>query len=88
MLTNGTHWTPYSGDATILSRFDDAGTPLSQLEAAAAAAELPVNERVTTAFFEAELVPASGVTPAQILHDGTAPGTATITSAHLPGGGA
>lgn len=83
MLTHGTHWTPYSTDLTVLQQ---PGYTAAQLEAMAAA-ELPVVERVSTDFFEAELVPGAGVTAAQVLHDGSVTGTATIESAKVTTGG-
>ncbi|MGH9127908.1 MAG: alpha/beta hydrolase family protein [Acidimicrobiales bacterium] len=84
-LTGGFHLTPYTLDQTALGIFVPPGHTLAQLTTMAQA-ELPVVEQVTTDFFEAELVPASGVTASTITAAGNVAGTSTIVSANLGGG--
>ncbi len=84
-IMDGTHWTPYSLDPTALGAFYTGMPPTELVELARK--QLPVTEKVTTAFFTSELVPGSGVTPAQIQADGTVPGVSTIISANVGGGG-
>lgn len=80
-MTYGTHWTPYTADPNALTLF--TGASLTQGLVDMAVDETPVVEKVTTDFFESELMPDSKVTPAQIEAAGTVSDTSAIMEANL-----